>query len=171
MKLIIASIWFQLCWFAAVLGTHQWQWLTLAATTATLVYCWKVNATSLKCIVVISVVGFILDTINQQLSILVFPTLWLPIWLLCLWFLFPWYAYQLKSVLYRFPKIHVSVFGALGGTASYFAGHELHAVEFGFSTGITLAILFLEWFVFMLFILKVYGNEKLENKLETETKQ
>ncbi len=171
MKLLIASIWFELCWLSAVLGTHQWQWLTLAATIVTLIYCWRVNASSLKCIAVITALGVALDTVNQQFSILVFPTQWLPVWLLCLWFLFPWYVYQLKSVLYRFPKIYVSIIGGLGGTVSYFAGHELHAVEFGFSTGITLAILFLEWFVFMLLILRVYGNEKLDDKLETKTEE
>ncbi|MDF5247442.1 DUF2878 domain-containing protein, partial [Vibrio parahaemolyticus] len=26
MKVFLASTWFQLCWFAAVLGTYQWQW-------------------------------------------------------------------------------------------------------------------------------------------------
>lgn len=171
MKLLIASIWFQLCWFAAVLGTQQWQWLTVGATVVTLAYCCKTEISSLKRIAAILVVGVMLDTVNQQFSILAFPTQWLPIWLLCLWFLFPWYAYQLKPVLYRFPKIYVSVVGGLGGAGSYFAGYKLQAVEFGLSTGITFAILFLEWFFFMLLILKVYGNERFEEKLETEIDQ
>ncbi|MDF5356235.1 DUF2878 domain-containing protein, partial [Vibrio parahaemolyticus] len=45
----------------------------------------------------------------------------------------------------------------------------LQAVEFGFSTGATLAMLFVEWCVMMLLILKVYGNEKLEERLNSET--
>ncbi|BBM64386.1 hypothetical protein VA249_10320 [Vibrio alfacsensis] len=52
---------------------------------------------------------------------------------------------------------------------SYFAGFKLQAVEFGFSTSVTLAILFAQWCVIILVILKVYGNEELEKKLETET--
>lgn len=83
--------------------------------------------------------------------------------------LFAWYAYQLKSILYRFPKTYVSIVGGMGGTASYFAGYKLQAVEFGFSTGATLAMLFVEWCVMMLLILKVYGNEKLEERLNSET--
>ncbi|GLR04042.1 hypothetical protein GCM10007906_16290 [Vibrio hyugaensis] len=70
--------------------------------------------------------------------------------------------------MYRFPKNYVSVVGGIGGTASYFAGYKLQAVEFGFNTSITLAILFVEWCLVMLLILRVYGNEKLEEKLETE---
>ncbi|HDM8221939.1 TPA: DUF2878 domain-containing protein [Vibrio campbellii] len=168
MKVFLASTWFQLCWFAAVLGTYQWQWVTLFLTLATLLYCLKTDASSLKSIGVIVTIGLVLDTLNQQLSVFVFPTLWLPVWLLCLWVLFSWYAYQLKSILYRFPKIYVSIVGGLGGTASYFAGYKLQAVEFGFSVGITLMILLAEWCAMMLLILKVYGNEKLEEKLETE---
>ncbi|AYO14763.1 DUF2878 domain-containing protein [Vibrio owensii] len=168
MKVFLASTWFQLCWFAAVLGTYQWQWVTLFLTLATLLYCLKTDASSLKSIGVIVMVGLVLDTLNQQLSVFVFPTLWLPVWLLCLWVLFSWYAYQLKSILYRFPKTYVSIVGGFGGTASYFAGYKLQAVEFGFSVGTTLMILFVEWCAMMLLILKVYGNEKLEEKLETE---
>ncbi len=168
MKVFLASTWFQLCWFAAVLGTYQWQWVTLFLTLATLLYCLKTDASSLKSIGVIVTIGLVLDTLNQQLSVFVFPTLWLPVWLLCLWVLFSWYAYQLKSILYRFPKTYVSIVGGFGGTASYFAGYKLQAVEFGFSVGTTLMILFVEWCAMMLLILKVYGNEKLEEKLETE---
>lgn len=168
MKVFLASTWFQLCWFAAVLGTYQWQWVTLFLTLATLLYCLKTDASSLKSIGVVVTIGLVLDTLNQQLSVFVFPTLWLPVWLLCLWVLFSWYAYQLKSILYRFPKTYVSIVGGFGGTASYFAGYKLQAVEFGFSVGTTLMILFVEWCAMMLLILKVYGNEKLEEKLETE---
>ncbi|MCR9883456.1 DUF2878 domain-containing protein [Vibrio alginolyticus] len=169
MKVFLASTWFQLCWFAAVLGTYQWQWMTLFLTLATLLYCLKSDASSLKSIGVIVTSGLVLDTLNQQLSVFVFPTPWLPVWLLCLWVLFSWYAYQLKSILYRFPKTYVSIIGGLGGTASYFAGYKLQAVEFGFSTGATLAMLFVEWCVMMLLILKVYGNEKLEESFNSET--
>lgn len=168
MKVFLASTWFQLCWFAAVLGTYQWQWVTLFLTLATLLYCLKTDASSLKSIGVIVTIGLLLDTLNQQLSVFVFRTPWLPVWLICLWVLFSWYAYQLKSILYRFPKTYVSIVGGLGGTASYFAGYKLQVVEFGFSVGTTLMILFVEWCAMMLLILKVYGNEKLEEKLETE---
>ncbi|AXY00787.1 DUF2878 domain-containing protein [Vibrio alfacsensis] len=169
MKLLLASTWFQLCWFAAVLGTYQWQWLTLILTLVTLIYCIRADAHSLKSISFITVTGLVLDTINQQFSILVFSTQWLPVWLLCLWVMFSWYSYQLKSILYRFPKPYVSLIGGIGGTMSYFAGFKLQAVEFGFSTSVTLAILFAQWCVMILVILKVYGNEELEKKLETET--
>ncbi|HHX8657897.1 TPA: DUF2878 domain-containing protein [Vibrio diabolicus] len=168
MKLLIASTWFQLCWFSAVLGTYQWQWLTLILTFITLVYCWRTDASALKHIASIVLAGVVLDTINQQFSVFVFPTQWLPIWLLCLWVLFSWYAYQLKPVLYRFPKIYVSIVGGVGGTVSYYAGYKLQVVEYGFNTSVTLVILFAEWFAMTLLILKVYGYEKLEERFNPE---
>ncbi|MBO0217405.1 DUF2878 family protein, partial [Vibrio sp. Vb2880] len=57
MKVFLASTWFQLCWFAAVLGTYQWQWVTLFLTLATLLYCLKSDASSLKSIGVIVTSG------------------------------------------------------------------------------------------------------------------
>lgn len=38
MRVLIASTWFQLCWFIAVLGTFEWQWLMMILALATLVY-------------------------------------------------------------------------------------------------------------------------------------
>ncbi|PFG55892.1 uncharacterized protein DUF2878 [Vibrio sp. ES.051] len=168
MRVFIASIWFQLCWFSAVIGTYHLQWVTFALTITTILYCIKTDIASLRGIAVITVSGLVLDTLNQQISVFVFPTLWLPVWLMCLWVLFSWYAYQLRSVLYRFPKTYVSIIGGIGGVVSYYAGFKLQAVEFGFSTGVTLIILFAEWVAMMLLILKVYGNEKLEESLNTK---
>lgn len=169
MRVLFASTWFQLCWFAAVLGTYQWQWLTVCFTLLTIAYCALRDAAALKPIAVVSIFGLALDSINQQFSLLLFPTLWIPLWLLCLWVMFAWYASQLKSVLYRFPKTYVSVVGGFGGGASYFAGYKLQAVNFGYDVMFTLGILFIEWFVVTLLILRVHGNEKLTRKFNQES--
>ncbi|MGP8304649.1 DUF2878 domain-containing protein [Vibrio sp. YIC-376] len=169
MRVLVASTWFQICWFAAVLGTYQWQWLTVCLTLLTIAYCILSNATSLKGIAIVTAIGLALDSLNQQFTLLIFQTVWLPIWLLCLWVVFAWYARQLISVLHRFPKIFVSIVGGLGGGASYFAGYKLHSVEFGYSVNLSLVILFIEWCAVMVLILKVYGNEKLAGKLSQES--
>ncbi|BDR13940.1 DUF2878 domain-containing protein [Vibrio sp. STUT-A11] len=169
MRVLLASTWFQLCWLAAVLGTYQWQWFTLCFTLVTIAYCALNDAAALKPIVVVVVFGLALDSLNQQFSVLIFPTLWLPLWLLCLWLMFTWYAYQLKPVLYRFPKTYVSVIGGIGGSASYFAGYKLQAVDFGYDVFFTLMVLFVEWCVVTLLILRVYGNEKLTGKVNQES--
>lgn len=165
MRVLLASTWFQLSWFAAVLGTYQWQWLTVVLTFVTLAYCVFSNSGSLKHIAFVTLIGLVVDSLNQHFNLLQFPTVWLPIWLLCLWVLFAWYAYQLKSVLYRFPKVYVSLVGGIGGGASYFAGYKLQAVEFSYSVVFTLMILFIEWCGLMLLILKVYGHEKFSGNL------
>nr|WP_319555911.1 DUF2878 domain-containing protein [uncultured Vibrio sp.] len=169
MRVLLASTWFQLCWFAAVLGTYQWQWFTLCFTLGTIVYCARRDATALKPIAVVTMFGLALDSLNQQFSVLIFPTLWLPLWLLCLWVMFAWYAYQLKTVLYRLPKTYVSIVGGIGGGASYFAGDKLQAVYFGYDVIFTLVVLFIEWVVVTLLILRVYGNEKLTGKFNQES--
>ncbi len=169
MRVLLASTWFQLCWFLAVLGTYQWQWFTLCFTLVTIAYCALNDAAALKPIVVVVVFGLALDSLNQQFSVLLFPTSWLPLWLLCLWLMFTWYAYQLKPVLYRFPKTYVSVIGGIGGAASYFAGYKLQAVDFGYDVFFTLMVLFVEWCVVTLLILRVYGNEKLTGKVNQES--
>ncbi|MGY0615686.1 DUF2878 domain-containing protein [Vibrio sp. FJH11] len=168
MKVLLASTWFQVCWFAAVLGTYQWQWFTLGFTLVTIAYCALLDAASLKVITIVTLVGLVLDSLNQQFTLLIFPSVWLPVWLLCLWFVFAWYACQLKSVLYRLPKIYVSIIGGIGGAASYFAGYKLQAVEFGYDVYFTLMVLFVEWFVVTLLILRVYGNAKLTGKVNQE---
>lgn len=168
MKAFLASMWFQLCWFIAVLGTYRWQWLMLVITIATLVYCWKRDRSALKRIFVIAVIGVGVDTLNQRFSIIIFPTQWLPIWLLCLWILFSWYAHQLREVLHRFRPVYVLLVGGVGGAVSYFAGLKLHAVEFGYDVTIALAVLFVEWCAVMFLILKVYENEKFARKLNHE---
>ena len=169
MRVLLASTWFQLCWFAAVLGTYQWQWFTLCFTLVTIAYCALRDAASLKPIAIVTIFGLGLDSLNQQFFLLLFPILWLPMWLLCLWVMFAWYAYQLKTVLYRFPKTYVSIVGGIGGGASYLAGYKLQAVNFGYDVVFTLIILFVEWFVVMLLILRVYGNEKLTGKVNQES--
>ncbi len=131
---------------------------------ATLVYSILTAFHSVKAISFVTIFGLVLDTLNQHFSLLVFPTPWLPVWLIGLWVLFAWYAYQLKVLLHRFVKIYVSVLGGLGGMLTYFAGYKLQAVEFGFDTSITLLALFVEWLVLMLVILKVYNNGKLKEK-------
>ncbi len=169
MRVFLASTWFQICWFAAVLGTYQWQWVTVCLTFVTIAYCVFNDAGSLKRIAVVTMIGLTLDSLNQGLSVLNFPTTWLPIWLLCLWALFAWYAYQLKSVLYRFPKFYVSIVGGIGGGASYYAGYRLQAVEFNYDVAFTLMTLFIEWCVVMVLILKVYENEEFAEKLNRDT--
>lgn len=82
MKVLLASTWFQVCWFAAVIGTYQWQWFTLGFTLVTIAYCALRDAASLKGIAIVTLVGLALDSLNQQFTLLIFPSVWLPVWLL-----------------------------------------------------------------------------------------
>ncbi len=48
MALILASAWFNLVWFLAVIGTEQWQWVTLCFALMTLGYQYRVDPKTLE---------------------------------------------------------------------------------------------------------------------------
>ncbi|MEF1310037.1 DUF2878 domain-containing protein [Vibrio mytili] len=158
LKIIVASTWFQLFWFCAVLGKENWQWLTTIFVALTFSYCLTSERYALKYILAVTLAGIVLDTLNQYFNLLVFHSEWLPIWLAYLWFVFAWYAYQLKSILIRYPLRYVSVIGGLAGAGSYFAGYKLGAVELGYGYLESLGFLFIEWVMVIILVRKVYEN-------------
>lgn len=156
MHVFIASVWFDIGWFVAVIGAEQWQWGALAFAVATLLFHSGVQKKPLLPLLAIGALGWGIDYLNVSLSIFQFPSNALPIWLVSLWLMFAWYTYQLKSLLLRFAPVYVLLAGALGGSLSYFAGYQLGAVEFGYSVWLTMMILTLEWAIITLLIIEVH---------------
>ncbi|EPF7650992.1 DUF2878 domain-containing protein [Vibrio vulnificus] len=168
MALILASAWFNLVWFLAVIGTEQWQWVTLCFALMTLGYQYRVDPKTWKATLLIAVVGCLVDSLNQYLSIFQFTSTFLPVWLLSLWVVFAWYAYHLKRILLRFAPFYVLTAGALGGCLSYYAGYKLNAVTYGYSVLITASIVFLEWAIITLFIIKVLRHDEKSKLCHSE---
>ncbi len=81
MALILASAWFNLVWFLAVIGSEQWQWVTLCFALMTLGYQHQVDQKTWKPTLLIAVVGCLVDSLNQYLSIFQFTSTFLPVWL------------------------------------------------------------------------------------------
>ncbi|WP_261872710.1 DUF2878 domain-containing protein [Vibrio rarus] len=139
-------MWFQLLWFLAVLGQESTQvWLVIAVVASVVFSYWQRDI-HLRWLVGFVLCGIVLDSFNQYTGLFIFPTPWLPLWLLLLWGIFVWYAYQMRTILTHFPKFIVCIVGALGAAGSYYAGLKFAAVHWPYSTVITLVIVFVEWF-------------------------
>lgn len=171
-KLFIISTWFQVIWFAAVVGGENYQWVTIACVVATYAITLMKHYIPLEKVVLLSLLGIAVDYANIQFELLRFEIPEFPLWLLALWFAFLWYAYYLMPFLTRYPVFPVSLLGGFAGMASYFAGNGLGAVTFPNSVSSTAIILFVEWFVIIFVICRVYryaNSETMENKLLCST--
>lgn len=144
-RLLIASTWFQVIWFVAVVGSEQWQWLTLACLLITLGLSARLRAIVWQKWLLLTGIGIGIDMVNLHLGILIFDTRFLPLWLIVLWAMFMWYAQFLVPVVSRYPLALVSLIGGLAGSLSYLAGYKLGAVQLGYSIPFTFTWLFFVW--------------------------
>ncbi|GAA5645172.1 DUF2878 domain-containing protein [Vibrio proteolyticus] len=159
-RLIIASTWFQLLWFLAVLGQTAYQYWMLAAVALTYLVSWQALSVRGRWIGVIALLGCGVDWVNSQANVLIFPQASLPVWLVALWFIFAWYATFLVPVVSQYPLRFVSIVGGVAGSLSYWAGFKLGAVQFGFDTFWSLFLLWLEWAILVAIIIRVLSHEK-----------
>ncbi|GEA49932.1 zinc ABC transporter permease [Vibrio inusitatus NBRC 102082] len=159
---MVKSIWFQGLWFLAVIGRDSTFFLLLLAVGATLVYSVKKEQINLAWLATLVLIGIVLDTFHGFIGLFLFPQSWIPAWLILLWVIFIWYAYQMKTILTRFPLPIVSMIGALGAAGSYFAGLKLGAVQWPYSDEMTFVVLTIEWF--LLFALVIYSLKALDKR-------
>lgn len=121
----------------------------------------------------LGIFGIILDTLNTWLNVVSFPddntvALFLPYWLMVLWFVF---SLMVPHSLYWLEKNMPIAFiaGAIGGSASYLLGHELGAITFSQPTTISFIIYFIEWGIFFPLSLKLvkYISRAFPEKIYT----
>ena len=155
MRFAFVSVWFQLLWFLAVIGQQQTQWWLLFAVVCTYAYEWKRYSPPLRQWFAISAVGIAMDYCNLKAQLFDFSNDFLPVWLMCLWFLFAWYAYNLIPIVKRIPFAVLMPIGGGLGAASYLAGAQLGAVVLPYSLSLSFGVLFIEWSLIMLLIIKV----------------
>ncbi len=158
-RLLGVSIWFQLIWFAAVLGQESWQWLTLLLAGLTLLYAAVTDSRGLKGIIALGITGIGLDWLNALTAVLVFKQDYIPVWLGALWLSFIWYAKQWVPYLTKYNKLVVVIFVGACGALSYWAGSRVSAVAFSFPMPWTLLLLGLEWCGISWLIMKVFAND------------
>ena len=94
----------------------------------------------------VALIGILLDSLNTFIGIISFieGSSILPFWLITLWFSF---ALLLPHSLYwlsKFPLLAV-LFGGIGGSGSYFIGHQLGAITLSDPLFYSLGTYFIEW--------------------------
>lgn len=160
MRLILASVWFQVCWFIAVLGTDRWQWLMATLVALTVIYSVARQKVRPLILLALTCVGTGIDSLNIYFGILVFATPYVPLWLACLWLIFAWYARQLSAVLLRMNVYFLMTAGGLAGAFSYLAGSKLAAVVLMTPAWLGFSVLILEWMLISVIFIQVFRYEQ-----------
>ncbi len=140
------AVWFQLTWFCAVLGRENWILVTAAMLTLHLflVGNWRQELTRLLPLVLI---GAGIDGALGASGVYLFDGgVALPAWLACLWLAFSTTMYRSLDWVGR-RWWWAALAGGLAMPWNYWAGSKLGAVEFGYDTAVTLALLALIWAV------------------------
>jgi len=153
MKLVLNIVFFQLTWFACVLGgANGLAWIGPLFCIAFLLaqrYWLGAAKNEWQLVAVIVVIGFLVDSGFVLSGLIQFATPWplanaAPIWIVAMWANF---ALTLNHSM-RWFQSHLmvaTVVGALGGPGAYLAGRALGAAEFLAADGVVLAVLALAW--------------------------
>ncbi|MBT1064989.1 DUF2878 family protein [Bowmanella sp. Y26] len=143
-------LWFQVCWFTAVLGQNDWVWLIMLLLIAHLLS-QSPKMGDWPVLVSCAAIGISTDILLTKLAFFAFspsPVLAIPVWLMGLWLAF---AGTLSYGL-RWLQPHTflaSVLGAVFGPLSYYAGMQLGAVQFEHRLFFTMLVLALVWALLM----------------------
>lgn len=165
MKTLFAvSLWFQAIWFVAVLGTERLQWLALTMMLAALMFSLRHFSYPLERVIALTMVGIVIDALNQYFGLLRFATNDFPIWLMVLWGAFSWYASHLVVLMKRYPSKLICLMVGVLGSLSYWAAERLGAVHFDWPLGLTMAILWLQWMMIGALILRVFSDDVSKEK-------
>ncbi len=141
---VINFVIFQCIWFACVLGGNEYLALSIALIALHFTLS-GYRIRDLKILATVTILGGACDLTLSLTGVLVFDTPFIPAWLLILWSGFSLTLTHSLAWLGSAHKSLQSTLGALGGSASYFAGYKLGAVSFTYDTLPTLGIIFIQW--------------------------
>lgn len=133
---------FQGVWIAGVVLQNSW--LAVACLIVRLIIgAHKTRDRHL--LIFLAPVGIFLDFILMQLDVLRFESGWFPVWLAAIWCGFVLTLGASLAWLGKRAWWLQSLFGAVGGSLSYWAGFRFGAVDFGYSLPVTIAVFALVW--------------------------
>ena len=138
------GLWFQLTWFACVLGRDDW----LPVIALMFVFHFLLVPSSieeLKRIAPVAGLGIAADSILSGVGVFHFDDVFIPAWLIMLWFAF---ATTLQGALSVFGRKLwlAALIGAIAVPLNYGAGAKLGAVELPLGGTATAGILIILWF-------------------------
>ena len=160
--LIFNGIWFYATWFSAVWGQNELLPLTIALLLLH-AFIQRHHPAEFLLILIVASIGIEIDQLLSWSGFFIFKgSVWLPAWLLLLWCAFAATLRHSLNFLADSPGL-AATFGAVGGPASYFAGVQMGAVEFGYDTLVSLSALAIIWAVLLPFFFQI--NRWLSRKL------
>ena len=141
-SLIFNALWFQCCWIGAVVLQNYVILLTLLAVH----FMWFVqfSKAELKATLCCAGIGIVIDQLLTHNQLFIFATPWIPAWLALLWWCFCCSIGHSLQFL-RGRMLICSVFGGIGGAASYYAGSKLGAVDFYYTELTSVLVIGVVW--------------------------
>lgn len=156
------ALWFNLFWLVAVMGREAL--LPLALLLLALHFLLAATRRhELLLVLAIALPGVVMDALLSYFGIYRFHQgELLPLWLVALWVAFAVSVPRSLGFLARFPLLAI-LFGAVGGTLSYFGGSKLGAVTLAEPLTTSLAMIAVLWAI--LFPLFLYTSTLIRRKL------
>lgn len=137
------AIWFQLTWFACVLGRDPWLALTLAMIALHFALVQSAR-TELFNIAPVAAAGIVTDTLLSTVGIFDFGDRLVPLWLCLLWIAFATTLTRSLAILGK-RKIIAALIGGIGVPFNYAVGERLGAVSFPLEPTVTTVVLVSVW--------------------------
>ena len=136
-----------------MIGASSGRWIPGTVVAICLVLIHHAMATErnveIRLAVAVSGIGTFIDSVQTTLGLLVFhvgqPIDWLaPFWMIVLWILF---AITLRYALWWLNNrpLAATALGVFGGPLAFYAGHQVGAVDFHPTTGLSLCVLAIVW--------------------------
>lgn len=137
------ALWFQLTWFACVLGRDPW--LALILTMLALHFLLVQSArTELYNIAPVAAAGIATDTLLSAVGVFDFGDRLVPLWLCLLWVAFATTLTRSLAVLGKY-RLLAALVGGVGVPFNYAVGERLGAVSFPLEPTVTTVVLVSVW--------------------------
>jgi hypothetical protein len=136
---------FQLMWLSLIWGGNAW--LAISLTILALHFALTPSRLDDFKVLPLALVGFAIDLLITQFGFFSF-TGW-PLWLLVLWMAFILNLGHSMRFLRKFKLVFLVCFSAVGGTYAYWVSWKLGAVELPYGALTSLAIVALNWGIFL----------------------
>lgn len=147
---IFNILFFNIIWFACVVGRLDWLWATTLVLLAYTVTNFSSPRQLLSHIAIPAAIGISIDALLIHFNVFIFPAseTWMPLWLIVLWIGFA--TTLTKSLAFFGKRAVLAIAGGLCGFPfSYLMGHRLGAVEFGYDPIIVASLLAAIWAVML----------------------
>ncbi len=135
---------FKLTWVGLVVFQSQALFPVIAVIGLKLLT-WPGIMRALPIVVLTFISGLLMDSLLMVFGVFVFPSTYLPLWLILLWLSFALTLPRGFSFIMRWHPLAQSVIGIVAGCLGYFAGYLMGAVSYGLSITSTMLLLAVLW--------------------------